>query len=307
MALSNLWIIAGPTASGKSHLALKMAQEMGGEILNADSMQVYQDLDILTACPSSQDIQCVPHHGYRFLEPHAVLSAGAWYRWVQTQIYRLKKANKPVFIVGGTGLYLKTLTHGFIDLPFIDPMVRCNIENRLLAEGLDKLYQELLKYDPLMAQRISSNDSHRIIRGLEIWYATGQTLSNWQLQSTQRQPFNQQIILILPERTQLYKRADQRVIDMVNAGALDEIKSLIAKNISNEAPIFRALGAKPFYAYLTQQQSRQEAIEQTQRTTRNYIKRQYTWFRHQMTADYIVTQPIADNQNFIQYFKKPKN
>ena len=299
MASPTLWIIAGPTASGKSHLAVNMAESMGGEILNADSMQIYQDLNILTACPTPQDRQRVPHHGYQFLQAHLSLSAGAWYRWAMAEIQRLNKAGKTAFVVGGTGLYLKTLTHGFIDLPPIDAMIRFTLENRLIEEGLDKLYQELAQCDPPMAQRLAHNDRQRIIRALEIWQATGQTLSDWQKKSTQHPSFQQKTILLLPERDQLNKRADQRVIDMVNHGAIDEIKALLANVVSSDAPIFRALGAKPFFAYLCQQLSRQQAIAQTQCATRQYIKRQFTWFRHQITADYTLTKPIAKGENFI--------
>jgi tRNA dimethylallyltransferase len=287
-SFSSIYIIAGPTASGKSRLALELAEHIKGEIINADSIQGYRDLRVLTARPSEAKERRAPHHGYGILSPYEMLSAGQWRQWAERQIQEIQARNKPIFVVGGTGLYLKSLTQGLLFVPAIDPAIRKAFQLRKEIEGLQSLYDELQQKDPMSAQKVAPQDSQRIIRALEVLLATGRALHEWQAQPTASPAFNFKTILLLPDKGQLVERANERLSKMITEGALEEVRELVLKGIPVTAPIFRALGAVPLYEYLQQRLSLEEAIIKTQNQTRQYIKRQYTWFRHQITANLVL-------------------
>ncbi len=301
-SLTPIWIIAGPTASGKSRLALEIAEKMNGEILNADSIQVYKDLCVLSARPSFEDEQRVPHHGYGFLEPTENFSAGIWLQWITEKIHLLQSQSKNIFIVGGTGLYLKALLEGLFEIPFVDPRIRMRLEKRVQQETIDVLYQELLVQDAVTAQKISPQDTQRILRGLEIFEGTGKPLSFWRSHQIKKPNLNLKVMLLLPERAVVQERAEKRVLQMVDQGALDEIKGLWNQGVPITAPIFRGLGAKEIHAYLQNQLTLKDVISLTQIKTHQYIKRQYTWFRHQLKPDIILheIENQALNQEALQ-------
>jgi tRNA dimethylallyltransferase len=267
-------------------LALEVAESCGGDIVNADSLQVYRDLRILTARPSAQDEARVPHHGYGFLEALDTFSAGTWQRWAEATIQKLQPTQKPIFVVGGTGLYLKALIQGLAKIPPVDPAIRLHLQQRLHAEGIASLYHELQHKDAMIAHKLSSQDTQRILRALEIVEATGRPLSYWQAQPASRLPLQVKAVLLCPERSRVIARAEARVQQMMQQGAIEEIQALIQHHIPLKAPVFRALGAQALYRYLHQEISLETAIALTQTVTRQYIKRQYTWFRHQIQADY---------------------
>lgn len=283
-----LYIIAGPSASGKSSYALDMAVRYGGEILNADSMQVYRDLKVLSAQPTNADQQIVPHHGYDFLDAESTFSAGAWRRWIDDHIKRLQTLGKPVFIVGGTGLYIRTLTHPFIELPAMDLDIRERLNETMRVQGLSYLYRQLQACDPVTHARLAANDPQRIIRALEVYQGTGKPISHWQAKQSQRSTHTFHKIVILPERQTLYQRADERVISLFQRGSIDEVAQLIERQVPLSAPIFRTIGSQPLHHYLMGKMPLDQALALTQQHTRNYIKRQFTWFRNQFTADVVM-------------------
>ena len=285
MSNAPITIIAGPTASGKSAYALDLAQKSGGQIFNADSVQVYRDLSILTARPSATDTQLIPHHGYGFIDADSTFSVGLWHRWIDPYLQRHHDADFSMFIVGGTGLYLRSLICPLAIIPDIDPAIRQNLQHYMSSEGLqglDKLYQQLQQCDPLSYARIAPQDNQRILRALEVYQGTGKSLSFWQNQPTKPVNYLPKKILMLPDRQQLYKRASDRVVHMFYNGAVEEITCLMKQQVPSSAPIFKALGSQHIYNYLLGNLTFDHAITLTQQQTRQYIK----------TAIHMVQTPV---------------
>ena len=276
-----IYLLAGPTASGKSAKALDWAETHNGTILNADSMQLYADVPTLTARPSTAEIARAPHVLYGHLAPTQTWSAGEWLRAAQPYIATATPAS-PLCIVGGTGLYFNALVYGLADIPEVDDEVR-----RKAREACDTIaeisFREILKqHDPRAEARIKPNDRQRLSRAYEVWLQTGVALSDWQ---DQTQPVladaSYDLEILRPDREWLYARCDVRLRQMLAEGALDEVRALIAKGLARDWPIMRVLGLGECVAHLAGDLSLDTALAQAQQATRNYAKRQMTWFRNQ--------------------------
>lgn len=274
-------LIAGPTASGKSELAFKIAQERDAVIINTDSMQVYDVLNILTARPTKPETMLVPHYLYGYVSPAQNYSVGLWLRDVKKLFSTLTK--RPLIFVGGTGLYFRALLEGISEIPPIPGSFRRELQFRLFQEGVDSLYERLVQIDPVLSEKISSQDRQRIIRALEVYEATGKRLSWWQKKKTR--PLitqdNLEKILLMPPRQQLYERIDKRFDHMIERGVLKEVVSMKKLMLSPFLPAMKAIGVTEMMVHLEGQTSFEDAIEATKMQTRRYAKRQITWFRNQ--------------------------
>ncbi|WP_087000094.1 tRNA (adenosine(37)-N6)-dimethylallyltransferase MiaA [Rhizobium sullae] len=277
-------LITGPTASGKSALAVELAKRHGGAVINADSMQVYDTLRILTARPSEAEMQGVPHHLYGYVPAGDLYSTGAWLRDVTVLLPELRaKGQLPVF-VGGTGLYFKALTGGLSDMPAIPEEIRTRLRARLLDEGAEALHAELVRLDPAAAGSLSIQDGQRIVRALEVVAATGQSILRYQERAGPVivDPASAEKVVVLPERAVLHQRINGRFEKMLEQGAEDEVKTLLALGLSPEMPVMKAIGVSQIAAMLKGEMTRSEVIEKGAAATRQYAKRQMTWFRNQM-------------------------
>lgn len=278
--------IAGPTASGKSAVALWLAENAPGVVINADALQLYRDLRVLTARPSEEDEARAPHRLYGVLDGTEVSSAAWWADAATKEIEAAWEQDRLPIITGGTGLYMRTLLHGITPVPDIDDAVRLDVRTRMEAQGPEALHAELARLDPVTAARLAPRDRQRISRALEVALSTGKPLSQWQAENTgglMNRPDVGPIVrlVILPDRAQLYYRCDQRLHLMVEQGALDEVKKLLDRNLGPECPIMKAVGVPEFAALLRKALEFQEAMDAAAQATRNYAKRQYTWFRNQ--------------------------
>jgi tRNA dimethylallyltransferase len=277
--------IAGPTASGKSAIALAIAEAVGGCIINADSMQVYDQLQLLTARPSAADMARVPHQVYGHIDPCVAYSVGQWQSDALAAIAQAHAKQQIPIIIGGTGLYFKALSDGLAAIPETPAPIRAALRQRLKQQGAEALHAQLRQCDAALAARLQPQDGQRIIRGLEVYEATGQPLSQWQQQPTQSPlDFPVAEILLMPERSWLYGRCDQRFVSMIEQGALDEVAALAARQLSPDLPAMKALGVAELIAYQSGDMTLEQAIAQAQQQTRRYAKRQMTWFRNQMIS-----------------------
>lgn len=278
-------IIAGPTASGKSALALSKAKELNGVIINADSMQVYDALPLLTAQPSDEDKQAAPHLLYGVQHPNNWCSAGNWREMAITAIEDVIAQNKTPIVVGGSGLYIKALMEGFSPIPDIPDDVRQSVIDLQARIGNPAFYEELKKRDPVMAARLHPHHTARLVRAYEVIEATGKSLAEFQAMPKEEPPahWHFDVTRVMPDKKILDARCDARFDWMMDHGALDEVAAFYARtDIDEKALIHRALGAAPLKAYIEGKMSRDDAIARAKTDTRQYAKRQMTWFRHQI-------------------------
>ena len=277
-------LIAGPTASGKSALALRLAEATGGAVINADSAQIYRDLPILSAAPSAEDRARAEHLLYGVLDGVQPCSAADWAEMAKREIARLHDAGRLPILVGGTGLYLRTLLDGIAPVPPIDPEVRAKVRGNSVAENL----AELTPLDPVAATSLNPGDTTRIARALEVVKSTGRPLKEWQENSEGGigETIDLQAVVPLPARPWLYDRCDRRFAEMVEHGALAEVEALVARNLDPDFPVMRAIGVPELGAHLKGELSLEQAIAAGQQATRRYAKRQYTWFAHQPPPDW---------------------
>ncbi|KZS54235.1 MULTISPECIES: tRNA (adenosine(37)-N6)-dimethylallyltransferase MiaA [Rhizobium] len=280
----NAILITGPTASGKSALAVELAKRHDGVVVNADSMQVYDTLRVLTARPSEGEMQGVPHHLYGHVPAGAAYSTGAWLRDVSALLPMLKAEGRLPVFVGGTGLYFKALTGGLSDMPGIPETLRQSLRARLLEEGPDGLYAELADADPATAASLNRQDGQRIVRALEVMKATGRSIADFQGQSgpVVIDAGEARKIVVLPDRAVLHQRINGRFEKMLQQGAEDEVRALLALDLPAEAPVMKAIGVSQIAAMLRGEMTRDEVLEKGAAATRQYAKRQMTWFRNQM-------------------------
>ncbi|PDS46853.1 tRNA (adenosine(37)-N6)-dimethylallyltransferase MiaA [Rhizobium anhuiense] len=280
----NAILITGPTASGKSALAVELAKRHDGVVVNADSMQVYDTLRVLTARPSEGEMQGVPHHLYGHVPAGAAYSTGAWLRDVSALLPMLKAEGRLPVFVGGTGLYFKALTGGLSDMPGIPETLRQSLRARLLEEGPDGLYAELADADPATAASLNRQDGQRIVRALEVMKATGRSIADFQGQSGPLviDAGEARKIVVLPDRAVLHQRINGRFEKMLQQGAEDEVRALLALDLPAEAPVMKAIGVSQIAAMLRGEMTRDEVLEKGAAATRQYAKRQMTWFRNQM-------------------------
>lgn len=282
-------LIAGPTASGKSGFAIALAKKINGHIINADSMQVYEGLRVLTARPSPAEEKTVPHHLYGHIPAATRYSVGSWLRDVETLLPTFKKTGKTPIFVGGTGLYFKALTEGLATLPEFTPEQFNRFVTNLADLPTQSLQKRLKHEDPVGSGRIERGDRQRTLRALMVLELTGQNLSDWQQQS-QSQALLQlkvclPIVLMPQDRAWLYSRIDTRFEQMVNEdGGAKEAHALLAREISPDLPLMRAIGMPHFYKLATNNPgtNMDNVVSLSQRDTRRYAKRQMTWFRNQM-------------------------
>jgi len=283
-------IIAGPTASGKSSLASSLAEEFGGEIVNADSMQVYRELRILTARPGPEDEASVPHHLYGAMSIGETCSAGAWLEMALPCITDIHFRGRLPIVCGGTGLYLKVLTEGIAPVPDV-PRGAIDEAGVLYDElGGEGFRGRLAEVDKDGAGRLEAGDRQRLIRAFAVARTTGKTLSEWQAGQVQGPPIPARFLSIemIPPRDQLYARIEARFDQMIEAGALDEVRVLDGLELDPALPALKALGVPEFRRYLSGGASLEEAVLKAKQTTRNFAKRQLTWFRNQTQADLVI-------------------
>lgn len=283
---SRVILIAGPTASGKSGFALRLAAEIGGAVINADSMQVYRELSIITARPSAEETAQVPHKLYGFVPSAEPYSVGRYLADATAAIAEARAEGLVPILVGGTGLYFKLLLEGLSPLPAIDPEIRAHWRLRAEEVGAVRLHAELARRDPESAQRLMPSDKQRIVRALEVLDSTGRTLGAWQkLPGVPVVRAEDAVsLLIVAERAQLMAQIDNRFDAMLAAGVLDEVRAFARLGLSEELPAVRAHGVRPLMRHLRGEISLEAAAEGSKAETRQYAKRQVTWHRRNMMS-----------------------
>lgn len=279
MKKNDVLVITGPTASGKSQKALEMAEELGGEIINADSMQLYEHLPILTACPSREDFERIPHHLYQVLGDNQMGSVAWWVAQVESVIRDILSRGKVPFVIGGTGLYIHGLIHGLSPIPDIPSIFRDEARGDAAEMSPQDFYDYVCAKDPQVIQQLMVGDTQRLSRVLEVMLATDKSIYDWQKETKRLSPFTYQKEVLWPDRALLYERINQRFIGMVERGAVAEVSALLAREIPLSSPILKAVGVKEITAYLAGEISESEMIEQGQQASRRYAKRQMTWLR----------------------------
>jgi tRNA dimethylallyltransferase len=281
---NNAVLIAGPTASGKSALALVLARKAGGVVINTDSMQVYRDLRVLTARPSSDEEAEVPHRLYGHVDAGVNFSAGAWVADAADVLEQARAEKRLPIFVGGSGLYFKALTRGLSAVPPIPTEVREAVRTRLERDGVEALHAELSRRDALSAERLKPRDRTRVARALEVIEATGRSLPDWHREGPP--PLLPEgtfrALFLSPERDALYARIDARFETMLANGALQEVEQLAARQLDPLLPAMKAHGMPALIRHLRGEITRDEASEIGRADTRHYAKRQFTWFRHQL-------------------------
>lgn len=281
-------LIAGPTASGKSALALDMAVRMDGAVVNADSMQVYDALAVLTARPTAEQMGQVPHYLYGHVPAAHAYSVGQWSRDVEMLLDGPDLGGRVPIFVGGTGLYFKALLGGLSAMPTIPQSVRERWRGRLLKEGAGPLHAELERRDPDMAALLKRGDGQRVVRALEVIDATGRSIRSFQQTAGEALIDTNAVrkILFRPDRTDLQNRIRARFEAMIKAGAIEEVRALLAQNISAELPAMKAIGVREITAMIDERCTASEAVERAVIASRQYAKRQMTWFRNQFGDDW---------------------
>jgi tRNA dimethylallyltransferase len=295
-------IVGGPTAGGKSSLALALADRFDGTIINADSMQVYRDLEILTARPGPDALSRAPHRLYGFLDAAQRCSAGRWRELALGEIRAATTAGRTPIVVGGTGLYLRALISGLHRIPAIPAELRTSLNARLAAEGPAQLHAELATCDPDTAARLAPGDSQRIVRALEVFRHTGRGLTAWQAGARDGVPGDLRFftIVLSPPREALYESCNARFAAMIAEGGIEEVERLKAAAPPPDCPLWKAVGVPPVRAFLAGDIDRERMIDLGRRDTRRYAKRQLTWLRHQIIADMLLETKLSEiNQDEI--------
>lgn len=278
-----IWLIAGPTASGKSALALTLAEAVGGEIVNADSMQLYAGLRVLTAGPSPEEAARAPHHLFGTVDPAEGWSVGRWLRAASAAIADIGARGRDAVVVGGTGLYFRALTQGLAEIPAIAADLRRTTAAEFEALGEDAFRARLAGVDAAAADRIAAGDRQRLSRAWEVYAATGVSLTDHQASAAGALPAGSwTAVAIDPPRAPLYARCDARLEQMVAEGALDEVRALMARDLDPDLPAMKAVGVRELAAHLRGETRLEAALAAAQQETRRYAKRQTTWMRGQM-------------------------
>lgn len=298
-------LIAGPTASGKSALALRLAELSGGTVINADASQVYADLRIVSARPSMAEESRAPHRLFGHLDGAHACSAADWATQAKAEIATAHAAGRLPILVGGTGMYVRTLIDGIAPVPEIDPVIRAAIRALPVADARTQLLIE----DPEAAARLDANDSTRITRALEVVRSTGRPIKTWQAERMGGIGESIRLLpaLLLPPRDWLYDRCDRRFVTMFDTGGLAEVEALIARNLDPTLPVMRAIGVPEMAAFIRGELSRDAAIELGQIATRQYAKRQFTWFRNQSPPDWARIDEELDDAKIEEFAIKLHN
>ena len=285
-------LLAGPTASGKSALALALAEQFGGTIINADSMQVYRDLRLITARPSVEEERRMPHALYGHVDAAENYSVGAWRSEAAAELAMAERQSRAAIVVGGTGLYFNALTRGLTAMPPIPKQVRDDVRARLKSDGAAALHDELKRLDPHAAARLNRGDRARISRALEVMVATGRSIRDWHEDAKPDGPDSLRAVRIFlsPERDELARRIGARFDAMIEAGAIEEVRALMARNLDPSLPAMKAHGVPWLIRQLRGEITLEQAVEGAKRDTRQYTKRQATWFRNQL-PDFAWVEP----------------
>ncbi len=275
MPTPSITLIGGPTASGKSALAMLVARETGAEIVGADSMQIYRDLALLTAAPTAHERAEIPHHLVAVADASETWSVGRWLTQAMAALEDIRSRGRPVIVVGGTGLYFHALTRGLADIPQVDRDRSAGLDEATLRAALETL-------DPPAEARIMPGDRQRLIRAHAVATQTGRPLTAWQSDTTPPLPADTyRAIAVEPDREILYARCDARLAAMVDAGALDEVRALDARNLDPNLTALKAVGYRELVAHVRGETTLAAALAAAQQETRRYAKRQLTWFRNQ--------------------------
>lgn len=280
--MNRILLIAGPTAAGKTALAIAAARRLEGEIINADSMQVYGGLSLITARPCAEEMDQAPHHLFGTIDPGTRFSVGDWLGAAAALIDDIEGRGRTPILVGGTGLYFNALTKGLAPVPEITPEARSEAAALIEKDGLEGLYAEAVRLDPAGAAKVKPADRQRLQRIVEVGYATGEALSSFHAKtepvlSAQRWTG----LVIEPDREALYARINRRFDQMMQAGALEEVRRFMERTLDPSLPAMKALGVPPLIKHLRGEMPLEEAIELAKRDSRRYAKRQMTWFRNQ--------------------------
>lgn len=299
-------IVAGPTASGKSALALALAERLGGTVINADSMQVYQGLRVLTARPSPADEARVPHRLYGILDPAERCSAGRWRELALAEIAAAHAAGRRAIVTGGTGFYIEALTRGLSPIPDPPPDILTEAEALCAQMGAPAFAQELARHDPRAAARIGAGDRQRLIRAWAVHRASGWPLSHWQDQPPEPAPFPHTALWLNPPRDTLYERCNRRLEAMLAEGALQEVEAMLARELDPDLPAMKALGVPDLAAYLRGTMSLEEALAAAQQATRRFAKRQLTWFRHRLPEALLIDAQFSESflEEILSFIRK---
>ena len=284
---NDLIVIAGPTAVGKSNVALQLAKEIDGVIINADSVQVYKDLNVLSARPDYKFMNYVPHYLYGYIDSSNSFSVSNWLFDLKKKLVEIKKNKKIPILVGGSGLYINAAINGLVAIPKVSENIKNQSSLKLDHIGIDKFREMIFDIDPIYLQK--NNDKHRLIRAYSVYLQTSKTLSFWHNQPREGK-LSKQIysFLISSEREVIYKNCDIRFNQMLINGALQEVINLRKKNIDRSLPIMKSLGVKRLLNYLDSQITFDDAVKLSMRDTRHYVKRQLTWFRHNYIPNKII-------------------
>ncbi|RAK23468.1 tRNA dimethylallyltransferase [Anoxybacillus vitaminiphilus] len=289
-----LVVIIGPTAVGKTKLSIELAKRLNGEIISGDSMQVYKGMDIGTAKIKPEEMEGIPHHLIDIKEPTEPFSVAEFQQMARPLISEITKRGKLPIIVGGTGLYIQSVIYDYrFSAAPSDDSYRRKLETFAQERGAIALYEKLKEIDPHSAERIHPNNVRRVIRALEIFHCTGQTMTEWQKQQTPDLLYDVALVGLTMEREQLYRRINERVDQMMAEGLLDEVKTLYESGV-RDCQSIQAIGYKEIYEYLDGRISLAEAVEQLKQNSRRYAKRQLTWFRNKMPVQWFDMTDISD-------------
>ncbi|MGB9153081.1 MAG: tRNA (adenosine(37)-N6)-dimethylallyltransferase MiaA [Alphaproteobacteria bacterium] len=283
MSQERIILIGGPTASGKSALAMQVARQVKGSIINTDAMQVYAGMPLLTAQPDPKDRAEIPHLLYETTDAAEASSAGKWLAQAQAAIAQVWAAGRTPILVGGTGLYFEALRGGLTNIPNIPEDVRDAAEKLYTEQGEKTFRATLAACDPASAARIARNDRQRLIRAYAVIAHTGKSLGDWHKEGSAASDYHDsepETHLLLPPRDALYAACDARFLSMIERGAIEEVKNLMSRNLSPSLPAMKVLGVREIAAYLRGETSLADATAKAQQMTRNYAKRQMTWFRN---------------------------
>ena len=302
----NVIVIGGPTASGKSRLAIDLAQEQDGIIINADASQVYQGISIISAAPTLADKNKAEHRLYEYLDAGINSNVFNWLGSAVAEIWDVWHKGKTPIVVGGSGLYIENLVKGTTPIPEVKPEIRQIVANFVNQNGIQSLYDKLLSEDPAAAAMLHSNDSTRVRRAYEIFLSSGKSIAEWYEQPMlQKLPEAEFLIInILPPKATLDDRCNTRFRKMISDGAIEEVRALVARNLSSDLPAMRAKGVPELASYIKNDISEEEAIALSQLHTRQYAKRQLTWFRNKLNADLILSDCYTGQKDFINDVKK---
>jgi tRNA dimethylallyltransferase len=295
MTNQSVLVLVGPTASGKTALSILIAEKFGGEIISADSRQIYRYLDIGTAKPTSEELNRVAHHFISILDPDQYYNAGEYGTQARAKIEELLKQNKQPILVGGSGLYVRAAIDGFFEGPGKNSEIREQLETEAHALGSEKLFERLKKIDPISAAKMDATKVRRVIRALEVYYATGKQISDLHSAQEIKIPFEAVQFGLQWERKALYHRIERRVDEMIENGLIEEVRGLLAKGYSRGANALNTVGYKEVFDFIDGKITKEEMIRLIKQNTRHFAKRQLTWFRADKRIKWI---PVNDDTNW---------